>query len=229
MTARPVVTPSPWRLCRELARKDLRVEWRAGEALLVTAPFGGLALLVVPMAVGTDTPLLRQVGPGMYWVVVLLFGVMITVRQSAVDGPAQRTALRLLGVPPLVRLAGRCLANAVLLLGFEIVLAPFALVLYDPVLTGWPWLAPVMLLVAVGLAGLGTAANALAEGITGRTTLGPLLVIPVAVPLLLGATQIPQAALYGRAPWPWLLLITATDLLATLAVALFAPHLEEMT
>ena len=36
-------------------------------------PFGMVALLVVPMAIGIDTPLLDRIGPGLFWVVLLLF------------------------------------------------------------------------------------------------------------------------------------------------------------
>ncbi|WP_245976399.1 heme exporter protein CcmB [Amycolatopsis palatopharyngis] len=229
MTDQTVTVPGAVRQCVELAGKDLRLELRAGEALLVTAPFGAVALLLVPLAVGSDVPLLRQVGPGLYWVVVLLFGVLVTLRQSAVDGPAQLAVLRLCGVHPGVRLAGRAAANAVLLLAFEVLLAPIAVLLYDPDLTGWPWLLPVFPLVAVGLAVLGTVASALAEGLAGRTTLGPLLVVPVALPLLLAASQTLEAARYGREPWSWLLLILTVDLVAAVVTGFVARHLEEST
>ncbi len=222
-------TVSPLGLCLVLARKDLRLERRAGEALLVTAPFGATALLLAPLAVGTDTPLLRELGPALYWLVVLLFGVLVTLRASAVDGPAQVAMLRLAGVGARVRLAGRTLANGVLLLGFQLLLAPVAVLLYDPDLTGWPWLLPVFVLVAAGLAVLGALADALAAGLAGRTALGPLLVAPLAVPLLIGATGVLQAARYGRPPWPWLLLLATVDLVAALLAAWCAPHLEDRT
>ncbi|MGH3979429.1 MAG: heme exporter protein CcmB [Pseudonocardiaceae bacterium] len=220
--------PGPGRQCLELTRKDLRLELRAGEAFLVTAPFGAVALLLVPMAIGTDTPMLRQVGPGLYWVVVLLFGVLVTVRQSAVDTPAQLAVLRLCGVPAAARIAARALANTVLLLGFEAVLLPVAIALYNPDLAGWPWLLPAFGLVAVGIGLLGALASALAHGLAGRTTLAPLLVVPVALPLLLAATQIQEAARFGASPWPWLLLLLTADLTAVFAVAVLAPHLEEV-
>ncbi|MBW0092465.1 heme exporter protein CcmB [Pseudonocardia sp. KRD-184] len=219
---------APLTQCLALAAKDLRLERRAGEAMLVTAPFGAVALLLAPLAVGTDTPLLRQLGPALYWLVVLLFGVLVTMRASAVDGPAQLAMLRLAGVSPRVRLAGRALANGVLLLGFQLVLAPVAVLLYDPDLTGWPWLLPVFVLVAAGLAVLGALADALAVGLAGRTTLGPLLVAPIAVPLLLGATGVVQATDYGRSPWPWLLLVTTVDLVAALLAAWCARYLEDL-
>lgn len=220
--------PGPLRQCVQLAIKDLQLEARAGEALLVTAPFGAAALLLIPVAVGTDTPLLRQIGPGLYWVVVLLFGVLVTLRQSAVDEPAQLSLFRLCGVHPAVRMAGHAAANAVLLLMFEVLLIPVVIVLYDPALDGWPWLLPILPLVAVGIAVLGTFADALAQGLAGRTALAPLLVVPLTLPLLLSATQVTEAARYGRQPWPWLALAGLVDLIAALAVALSARHLEEI-
>jgi heme exporter protein B len=218
----------PLTQCLALARKDLQLERRAGEALLVTAPFGAAALLLAPMAVGVDTPLLRDLGPALYWLVVLLFGVLVTLRASAVDGPAQRGLLRLIGVSPRVRLAGRALANGVLLLGFQLLLAPVAVLLYDPDPTGWPWLLPLFVLVAAGLAVLGALADALVTGLAGRTTLGPLLVAPVAVPLLLGATGVLEAVRYGRPPWPWLLLVATVDIVIALLAAWCARYLEDL-
>lgn len=218
---------SPGTQLSELVRKDLRLEVRAGEALLVTLPFGAVALMMVPLAVGTDIPLLRQLGAGLYWVVVLLFGVLVTLRQSAVDGPAQRALLQLSGIDPVVRVIGRVLANAALLLALELLLAPVAVALYDPDLSGWPWLLPVLPLLAAGLGALGTLAGGLAENLTERMSVGPLLVVPLAIPLLLGATQVLQAAAYGRSPWPWLLLVLAVDLVVLTAVTLTARPLEE--
>lgn len=221
--------PAPARQALELVGKDLRLEARAGEALLVTAPFGAIALLLIPVAVGTDVPLLRSVGPGMYWVIVLLFGVLVTLRQSAVEEAPQVALLRLAGIHPAVRLAGRAGANTVLLLAFEITLLPVAVIVYDPPLGSWPWLLPVLPLVAIGLAVLGTLAGALAQGLAGRTTLGSLLVVPLALPLLLSATQVVEASRLGRSPWSWLALLALVDVVAALAVALSARSLEEIS
>ncbi|WP_228717258.1 heme exporter protein CcmB [Allosaccharopolyspora coralli] len=222
------VRPGPLRQCVELAKRDLRLEARGLESLLVIAPFGAMALLLAPMAVGTNTPLLRQLGPGLYWLVVLLFGVLVFFRYSASDTPAQHAALRLCGVDPVARLAGRAAANTVLLLAVEAVLAPVAIVLYSPDLTGGLWLVPMLPLVAVGLAVLGTLANALAHRLAGRGTLGPLLVVPIAVPLLLAATQVLQAARLDKPASGWLLLVLTVDLAAALLMLLLARHLEDL-
>lgn len=229
MTEPKVGCPGPGAQIWELARKDLKLEARAGEALLVTAPFGGVALLLVPLAVGTDVPLLRSVGSGMYWVVVLLFGVLVTMRQSGMDTPAQIALLRLAGIHPAVLLAGRAVANAVLLLAFELAVLPVAVIVYDPPLDSWPFMLLVLPLVAAGLAVLGTLSGALAQGLAGRTTLGSLLVVPLALPLLLSATQVVEARGLDRTPWSWVALLALVDAIAALAVVLSARSLEEIS
>ena len=210
-----------------MARKGVAVEYRVGEALLVIAPFGAVALFIIPLAIGTDVPLLRSVGPDMYWVVVFLFGALTALRKSSVEGPAQVAMLRLAGVPTVVRLLGDALASTILLLGFEIVLAPVAVLLYDPRPTGWVWLLPVLVSVAIGLALLGSLSQALLESVGVRMTLGPLLSLPLAIPLLLGATQTFEAATHGGSPMLWLALIVTVDLVLLLGVVFAAHVLEE--
>lgn len=227
MNSSTTTYPSAVRQCGELALKDLRLELRAREVGLVIAPFGAVALLLIPMAIDTNTPLLRQLGPGMYWMVVLLFGVLIALRDTAVETPEQLAVLRLLGIHHGVQLMGRAMANSVLVLLFEMLLVPVSIALYNPDLTGWPWMLLVLPSVAGGLALLGTIANSLARGLSGRSTIGPLLVIPIAVPLLLAAAQATRGAGLGREPLPWLLLIAVVDVAAILLLLLTADHQEE--
>jgi heme exporter protein B len=210
-----------------LARKGLVIEYRVGEALLVIAPFGAVALFIIPLAIGVDVPLLRQVGPNMYWIIVLLFGVLTALRKSSVEGPAQTAMLRLAGVPILARLLGDALASTVLLVGFELLLIPVAVVLYDPQPTGWMWLVPVLAAVAFGLALLGALSHVLLDSVGVRMTLGALVSVPLAIPLLLGATQTFEAARAGASPLPWLALIVLVDLVILLCVVFAARMFEE--
>ncbi len=111
-----------WRQALAVARKDLMMERRTGEVLLVTVPFGAVALLLTPLAVGTDQPLLTRIGAGMYWVVVLLFGILVAIRQSATDDQPQRDLLGLLGIDPAARFAGQAGATLAMVLLFELLL-----------------------------------------------------------------------------------------------------------
>lgn len=209
-----------------LLRRDLRVEARAGEALAVTVPFAATALLLIPLAIGANAALLRELAPGMYWTVVLLFGALVTVRQSAIEPAAHREALTLLGVEPSAWFLARAVAGAVLLVAMQAVLAVVAIVLYDPPLVGWLWMGVVAPLAAVGLGALGSLAAALTGRMRSRTAVAPLLVVPLAVPLVVVGTAIVEGAVYGRDPLAWLVLLVAMDLLLVAAGVLLSPWTE---
>ncbi len=223
------VRPSAVRQAVLLAASDLRAELRARDTLLVTAPFAATALLLLPLAIGADTPRLHAVGTGVSWVIVLLFGTLVVTRRSDRDAAASVAAVRLAGVPAAARLLSRSAADAVVLLALQAVLLPVAVALYDLSLPGWPVLLALVPLVAVGLAVLGTVATALTAGGDPSGTTAPLLVAPLAVPLLLGATQALEATAYHRSPAPWVLLVVVVDTLLVTAAVLAAHHLEEDT
>ncbi|MDH3193522.1 MAG: heme exporter protein CcmB [Acidimicrobiia bacterium] len=171
-------------------RRDLRIEGRTGEALLITLPFGLAALFLIPLALPLDTELLSRIGPGMFWAVTLLFGMFITFRQSAGESPAQHEQLRMLGVDPAARYTGRVAASTLLLVVFEVVMAPTTILLFAPEpIPGWPWAIPLALLVAIGLALIGTLVSDMTASLRGRSTLAPLLVAPLSIPLLVPAAQ----------------------------------------
>lgn len=215
-----------WTQAFEMARKDLRTELRTGEVFLITIPFGAVALMLIPLAIGTDAALLRQIGPGMYWVVVLLFGVLVATRQSAVEDTPQQDLLSLLGIDPGAQFTGRAGATTLLLLAFELVLGPVALALYDPQPKGWLWIAVLVPLVAVGLGLLGTLAATIASSIA-SSALVPLLVAPLSVPILLAASQTMDGLRYGNTILGWILLLVTMDLLLAVAGVLSARPLQE--
>jgi heme exporter protein B len=215
-----------WRQAREIARKDLRTEIRTGEVFFVTIPFGAVALMLIPLAIGTDAPLLRDVGPGMYWVVILLFGVLVALRQSGVDEGPQLDVLGLLGVDPAARFVGRAGATTLRLLAFELALGPVALALYDPAPKGWGWIAVLIPMVAIGLGLLGTLAATIAASIA-SSALVPLLVAPLSVPILLAAAQTMEGLALGNTIVGWILLLLIMDLLLAVAGVLSARPLQE--
>lgn len=226
------MAPRFWRQVLWTLRKDLRVELRAGEALWMIAPFGALALLLAPLAIGTEAGMLRRIGPGMLWLVMLLFGTAITVRSTSSDPPPVRDLLRLSGLHPAPAFIGRSLASGVLLCGFALILTPVMVVFYSPERAPdpahWPALAALTVLAALGLALLGTAAAALTAGLRARTALAPLLAVPLAAPVLLAGASGTNAALYGGGNIIlWLLLLAGMDLALAIAGILLSHPLDE--
>ncbi len=210
-----------------LMRFELRDELRAGEVGLIVLPFAAVALLIIPMAVGIDTLLLARIGPGIYWSIVLLFGIVVTQRRSAVASPAARDMLRLLAVDPAARFAASALASTMLLLAFEIAAGAVTLLLYDPTLQSWWWLVVLLPLTAAGLAMIGTIAGNIASGLEARASLVPLMVAPVAVPVLLGAAQATEGLRVGSGILRWVLLLAIVDTVLAVAGVLTARPLEE--
>lgn len=217
-----------WSQTVEIARRDLVAERRAGEVVTIVIPFGAVALMAFPLALGVDAAVVARVGPAMFWVVTFLFAMQITLRHTAADRPHHRAMLALLGVDPLARLIGRSLATALLVTVFMLAAFPLMLLLYSPDLPpGWvSWVLPA-LLAAVGLAQIGTLTAEVTAGLRARATLAPLLVAPLAIPLLLAGSQAMESLAGGGSILPWVLLATTADLALAVTAAVVARPLEE--
>lgn len=216
-----------WPQAFAIARRDLDRERRAGEVVWVTIPFGAIALLLVPLAIGINQDVLARIGTGMLFVVVMLFGVLTAVRRTSAETPEQRDAIALLGIDPAAEFVGRTIAGALLLLVFQIVMGVVAVVLYGPDLSGWGWMVVVMPLAAIGLAELGTVSSSIASSTNAGPALVPLLVTPLAIPLLLGATQTVEAIDRQGGNLAWLVLMAIVVLVLAIVGVATARPLQE--
>lgn len=216
-----------WAQVLAIAKRDLDRERRSGEIAWVTIPFGAIGLLLVPLAVGINQDVLQRIGTGMLFVVVMLFGVLTTVRRTNIETPAQRDAIALLGIDPAAEFVGKTVASSLLLLAFEVAMAAVAVALYGLDVSGWGWMPLVMVLAAVGLAELGTISGAIAASVTAGPALVPLLVTPLAIPLLLGATQTLETLSSDGGNLSWLVLMTIVVLVLAIVGVVTARPLQE--
>lgn len=217
-----------WRQVRAIARRDLIVEGRSRETVAVVVPFAAAAVFVVPFATDALDVRLATLAFPVYWLVGLLFGMQVALRQTAVETTAQRRQLALLGVDPVARFTGRVVSGSALILVVLAVTAPLVFLFYDPEPIPRPWpMIGVLVLFAAGLAMLSTLAGDVAAGLATRTSLAPLLVIPVSVPLLLGAAQSLESLVRGRTTLPWVLTLVVADLALAVTGVVTARSLEE--
>lgn len=212
------MSPRRIRLARRLAAKDLLIERRSRVLVNQVLPFSGLVMVVFAFALGTGG-VLERAAPGLVWLAVL-FSSLSTVQRSfgleTADGAME--SLRVAGVDPIALFLGKAAALAIELLVLVTVLLGLAVVLYgtEPRAEGIVLLVTTAISATLGLAALGTIYGGLAAGGSGRETLLPLLVLPVAAPVLIGATRGVEAALGTDRTavsegWPWvgLLLVFA--------------------
>jgi heme exporter protein B len=218
-----------WRASGVIALRDLRVEVRSGEAISVVFPFALVATWVVPLATNASSALLRDLAAPVYWLVTLLFGMLIVFRQTALETSTQRRSLALAGLDPAARFAGRSMASATILTPIALALVVPIVVLYDYRPPHGIWLMmPVITMAAMGLAMLGTLAGDVTVGLRARTSLAPLLMAPLAVPLLMGASQALESLIAERSIITWVLVLVIADLGLAAAGVMSARALEEI-
>lgn len=219
-----------WRQAMAIAVRDLRIEGRSRETLGVVVPFAAAAVFVVPFATDALATRLATVAFPVFWLVALLFGMQVTLRQTATESLSQRRRLTLLGVDPAARFAGRSLAGTVLVGVVLAVTAPLVFLFYDPDPVPRAWvMVGVLVLFAAGLSMLSTLAGDITQGLAGRTSLAPLLVVPISIPLLVGASQTLESLTQGRTTLVWTLILVVTDLVLAVTGVASARALEDAT
>lgn len=217
-----------WQQAWAIAIRDLKVEGRSSEVLSVVLPFAAAAVFVVPLATDAQVTRLQALAFPVYWLVALLFGMQVALRQTGQESEMQRRHLALLGVDPSARFVGRSMAATLLISSVLALMTPLALIFYQPApIDGWPLMIPVAALFASGLAMLATLAGDVTVGLRTRTALAPLLVVPVAVPLLMGAAQTLEALSRGDGTLAWILVLVITNLVLAAVGTLAARPLEE--
>jgi heme exporter protein B len=217
-----------------LLRKELLVELRTLESVPAMSLFAVTTFVVFHFALnraGVDGDL----AAGILWV-TLLFAAILGVNrlfvadadQGGFDGfllaPVDRSAM----------LVAKALALLAYLLVLELVAVPaFALLLLGPSLSqALPSLLAVLVLGDLGVAAIGTLVAALAVRTRARDLLGPLLALPLLVPVVIGCSRAtaPLLALThpGGPPARWLLMLGLYDLVfGLLAYAVFDFLLED--
>ena len=218
-----------WSQANEIARVDLRVERRIGETLRIVLPFAVVSLLVFPIALGFQLSVIGQIGPAVFWALSTLFGMQVALRQAASDSTERRDLQALVGVDPAARFAGRVLSGSLLTLAFVVALFIAMAVLYGPSLPDGA--VPVMLLsaalLAIGLTELGTLAGEITYGLRNRTALASLIVVPLALPLVIGSSLTLESLARDESILPWVLLLVASGLALAVAGVALARPLEE--
>ncbi|HKG17216.1 MAG TPA: heme exporter protein CcmB [Solirubrobacteraceae bacterium] len=216
------------RAASALLRKDILLELRSRESVPAMALFALTAFVIFHFGLDRSS-LAGSLAAGVLWVTLLLAGVLGINRlfvaereQGGLDGfllaPVDRVAL----------LVAKALALLAFLAAVELVAVPaFALLLLGPpVWPALPQLIAVLVLADVGIAVVGTLVSALSVQTAARDLIGPLISLPLMIPLLIAATgaTTPLLLAGGAAPLPlrWMAILGLYDaVFALLAYAVF--------
>lgn len=214
-----------------LLRKELLLEYRTRETVPAMALFSLTTFVVFHFGLDRAS-LAGDLAAGVLWV-TLLFAAMLGVNRLFVSEREQGgfDAFLLAPVDRAALLVAKAGALFLYLVAVELVAVPaFAVLLLSP---GLPVeLAGVLLLADAGVAIVGTLAAALAIQTRARELIGPLVALPLLVPVVIaGARATEPLLLAGGAeavPGRWLAVLGLYDVVfALLAYAVFDFLLED--
>ena len=205
-----------------LMAREIRLSLRHGADTLAVLLFFLLAASMFPLAIGPGPETLGRIAPGIVWVCALLAAVLPLDRLFGADlEDGSLDHLLLCGLPASVVAAAKALAHW-LTTGLPLLLiaGPLAAMLrMDTV--AQPALLAGLLPGTIDLSLLGTVGAAVVLGARRGGVLLPLLVLPLATPVLIFGVAAASAMATGLSPKPDLLLLCAV-LTAALPVCLLA-------
>ncbi len=185
-----------WRDAWLVAGRDLRIEARSRVALWQVLPFAILVLFLFAFSFGPQRSQLVNSAPGLFWLALLFSAVLFAQRSRALEGsPATRESTRLLGLDPAGVFLGKMMALSVELVLLEILLIRGVIFLFHVVVVSWLILVSSCLLAALGLSAVSVLYGALSGESRMRATLLPVLMLPIAAPVLIAGVRSFQAAL----------------------------------
>ena len=217
-----------------LLRKELLVELRTLESIPGMSLFAVTTFVVFHFALNKNV-VEGDLAAGILWV-TLLFAAMLGVNRLFVADADQGgfDAFLLAPVDRTAMYLAKAIALLLYILVLELVAVPaFALLLLAPPLShALPDLLGVLALGDLGLAFIGTLVAALAVRTRARDLLGPLLALPLLVPVVIAGARASSPLLVsvhagGSAP-RWLLILGLYDLVfGLIAYAVFDFLLED--
>jgi heme exporter protein B len=174
-----------------LLSKDLRIEFRTKDSFNSMFVFALLMIVIFNYAFDLTRKETLEIASGILWIAFTFSGILGLNRSfsyekenSAIEGiilsPVDRSAIYL----------GKFLSNFLIMLLFEVVLLPFFVIFFNlKILSDLPILFLVMLLGTWGFVSVGTIFSAISVQTKMREIMLPLLLFPIAVPVIIGAVE----------------------------------------
>ena len=210
--------------------KDLSSEWRSRELFTAMLVFSLLVILIFNFALELDVRARTAVTSGVLWVTFAFAGTLGLNRSMATE--KDRGCLDGLLLAPVDRSAiyfGKAIANLIFMFVVEAVVLPVYSVLYNTNLFN-PGLIVVIFLGSVGYVAVGTLLSTMAVQSRTRDILLPILLFPLAIPVLIAAVKASSGFLQGLEIieiMTWLNLLIVYDLIFVAIAFMFFDFVVE--
>lgn len=210
------------RIFAAVLRRDLRLALRRAGDTVSAAAFFAVAVTLFPLGIGPDAETLARIAPGVLWIAALLAAMLSLDRLFAADHDDGGLDQLLLAPAPLEALVlAKCLAHWLAAGVPLVVLSPVLAAVMNLGLAGTAALVCALALGTPVLSLVGAVGAALTVGVRRGGALVPLLVLPLAVPVLIFGSAAVERAVSGAGAGAPLMVLGAL-LLAALALAPWA-------
>jgi len=172
-----------------IARKDVQTELRSRELVSAMALFALLSILIFSFALELDRAGREAAITGVLWVTVVFASILGLNRSLAMERDQGNLDAMLLA--PIDRAAiffGKLVGNFLFTLVVGLILLPLMTILYNVALVGGGLLV-VLVLGTLGFSIVGTLLATMTVQTRARETLLPIVMLPVALPVLLSAVR----------------------------------------
>jgi heme exporter protein B len=210
--------------------KDLAAEWRSRELISSMGVFALLVIFIFNFALELDAAARMTVTSGVIWVTFAFAGTLGLNRSMAIE--KDRGCLDGLLLAPVDRTAiyfGKALANLIFILAIAAVILPVYSILYNVNLLN-PGLLLVILLGVEGYVAVGTLLATMAVQTRTRDILLPILLFPVALPVLVAAVKASSGFLQAipmEEITPWINLLLVYDVVFTAVAFMVFDYIVE--
>ncbi|MBX3066353.1 MAG: heme exporter protein CcmB [Anaerolineae bacterium] len=199
-----------------IARKDLIAEFRSREMLSTMAVFAILSLLIFSFALDLDRVARQEAISGVLWVTVAFATILGLNRSLAME--REQGGLEAMLTASISRVSiflGKLVGNFLFSISVGVLLLAMAVVLYN--LSGLSlWLLVLMPLGTLGLTTVGTLLATMTAQTRARDSLLPIVMLPMALPVVLAAVKATTAALSNMpvADWQtWIEMLVLIDVI----------------
>ena len=203
-----------------IAHKDLAAEFRSRELISAMLVFSMLVILIFNFALELDVKVRQSVTAGVLWTTFAFAGTLGLNRSMAVE--KDRGCMDGLLLAPVDRSAiffGKAISNLAFMLIVEAIVVPMYAMLYNETRIFKPEFLGVLLLGSIGYISVGTLLSAMSVQTRTRDVLLPILLFPVAVPVLLASVKASGGIVAGL---PFEEILTPLNLLVVYDVVFIA-------
>ena len=205
-----------WRQTTALIAKDLRRELRTKEVTITTMAFALLLMVIFAFAFFVDEDSAVHVFPGVLWISVV-FTATLAISRTFVQ-ERDNSCLRALALVPGTEgslYLAKFIVNVLFVATFELVLVPALVTIFDVPFSAHvvPHLA-VIVAGTLGFIALGTMVAAMMVHNQMRDVMMPILLYPLAIPLLVAAVEITKRIVMDdlSSVWNYLQIVAAMDI-----------------